>query len=214
MYEVVFFDFDGTIVDSGEGIKESVKKSLEEIGIKEEREDVLNSFIGPPLFDSYMKHYDITPEVADRAVENYRKHYRNGGLKKFKVYEGVEKMLKDLNNAGVKVCLATAKPKEFAETMLDSIDFSKYFYFINGASFDASKRTKTAVIKDNLEKLDFDKSTIVMIGDRENDITGAKNCGLDSIGVLYGFGSEEELRDAGCTKIAKTPEDVVKEVLK
>ena len=214
MYEIVFFDFDGTLVNSGEGIKESVKKSLSEIGINEEREEVLNSFIGPPLFDSYMKHYDITAEVADKAVENYRKYYRNGGIKKFSVYEGVEKMLKDLNDAGVKVCLATAKPKEFALTMLESIDFVKYFYFINGASFDESKRTKTAVIKDTIDVNNFDKSKIVMVGDRENDIEGAKNCEIDSIGVLYGFGSREEFIEAGCKTICETTEDVVKEILK
>ena len=214
MYEIVFFDFDGTLVNSAEGITESVKYALLSLGIKEEREDVLNSFIGPPLFDSFMKNYDIEAEVADRAVEKYRENYRRNGLKKFSVYDGVEKMLKDLNDAGVKVCLATAKPKEFAYTMLESIDFVKYFYYINGASFDESKRTKTAVIKDTIEVNNFDKSKIVMVGDRENDITGAKNCGIDSIGVLYGFGSREEFCDAGCKTIVKTPEDVVKEILK
>lgn len=215
MYDIVFFDLDGTILDSAEGIKESAQYALEAIGIKEERDEVLNSFIGPPLFDSFVKNYNLTKEVADRAVEKYRENYnKNGAMMKFKVYSGVENMLKALNDAGCTVCLATAKPKEYAQKMLESIGFTKYFDFINGASFDESKRTKTAVIKDTIESKNYDISKIVMVGDRENDITGAKNCSIASIGVLYGYGSYEELEEAGCKTICKTTEDVVREILK
>ena len=215
MYEIVFFDLDGTILDSAPGIIESVKYALSDLGIKEEREEVLNTFIGPPLFDAFTKNYEMEKEVADRAVEKYRENYNgNEAMKKFKVYDGVENMLKALKDAGLTVCLATAKPREYALKMLESIDFCKYFNFINGASFDESKRTKTSVIKDTIETKNFDKSKIVMVGDRENDITGAKNCDIASIGVLYGYGSRKELIDAGCKTICKTPEDVVKEILK
>ena len=215
MYDIIFLDLDGTLLDSAPGIIESVKYALSSFGINEEREEVLNSFIGPPLFDSFVKNYGLEKEVADRAVEKYRENYNgNEAMKKFTVYDGVENMLKALNDAGLKVCLATAKPREYAYKMLESVDFVKYFYFINGASFDESKRTKSAVIKDTIEVNNFDKSKIVMVGDRENDITGAKRNDIASIGVLYGYGDEEELMEAGCKTIVKTPEDVVKEILK
>lgn len=215
MYDVVFFDLDGTLVDSAPGIIESVKYALSSLGINEEREEALNSFIGPPLFDAFTKNYNLSKDIADRAVEKYRENYNgNGAMKKFTVYPGVENMLKYLNDAGIKVCLATAKPKEYAQKMLESVDFIKYFYFINGASFDESKRTKSAVIKDTIDTNNFDKSKIVMVGDRENDITGALKNDIASIGVLYGYGDEKELQDAGCRTICKTPEDVVKEILK
>lgn len=215
MYDIIFFDLDGTLLDSAPGILESVKYALSSLGIKEEREEVLNSFIGPPLFDAFSKNYNLEKEVADRAVEKYRENYNdNGAMKKFTVYNGVENMLKSLNNAGLTICLATAKPREYAYKMLESVDFTKYFHFINGASFDETKRTKSAVIKDTINTNNFDKSRIVMVGDRENDITGARKNNIASIGVLYGYGDEEELRDAGCKIICKTPADVVKEILK
>ncbi len=215
MQDIIFFDLDGTIVDSAPGIKMSVKYALEHFGINETRDEVLNLFIGPPLFDAFSRIYNMKKEDADRAVEKYRENYNgNNAMENFTVYDGVEEMLKALKDAGFTICLATAKPTPYAEKILNKAGLSKYFYFINGASFDEIKRTKTAVIKETIEVNNFDKSRILMIGDRENDITGAKNNGIDSLGILYGYGSEDELRDAGCKRICKTPEDVVKELIK
>lgn len=212
--DIIFFDFDGTIVDSAPGIKESVQYALRHFGIDEKREEMLNLFIGPPLFDAFRDYYNMSDEDADTAVEKYRENYRgNKAMEKFTVYDGVEKMLKTLQDAGFTLCVASAKPTFFVKTMLDKADLSKYFYMINGASFDESKRTKDAVIAETIEVNDFEKNCILMVGDRENDVTGAKVNGIDVLGVTYGYGTEEELKEAGCKNTAKTPEEVAKIII-
>ncbi len=214
MKDIIFFDFDGTIVDSAPGIKESVKYALSYFGIEETREEMLNLFIGPPLFDAFSEHYNMNKEDADKAVEKYRENYNgNNAMEHFLVYDGVEEMLKTLKSEGFTLCIASAKPTPYIKKMLESVDLAKYFYFINGASFDETKRTKSAVIKETIEVNNFPKERILMVGDRENDVTGARKCGIDILGVLYGYGDEKELCDAGCEKLAKTPEDVVKIIL-
>ncbi len=214
MKDIIFFDFDGTIVDSAPGIKASVKYALSYFGIEETREEMLNIFIGPPLFDAFSEYYNMNKEEADTAVEKYRENYNgNNAMEYFFVYEGVENMLKTLSSEGFTLCIASAKPTPYIKRMLDSVDLSKYFYFINGASFDETKRTKSAVIKETIEVNNFPKERILMVGDRENDVTGAKKNDIDILGVLYGYGDEKELSDAGCVKLAKTPEDVVKIIM-
>lgn len=212
--DILFFDLDGTIVDSAPGIKESVKYALIHFGIDEKDEEKLNLFIGPPLFDAFSSIYGMNNNDADTAVAKYRENYKqNKAMLKYKVYDGVEKMLKTLKEKGYTICLATAKPKEFAEIILDDADLSKYFYIINGASFDASKRSKTAVIKDTIETNNFKKEIILMIGDRENDVTGAKNNNIDVLGVTYGYGDKKELNDAGCFNVVNSPSEVAEFIL-
>lgn len=214
MKDIIFFDFDGTIVDSAPGIKESVKYALLHFGIEETREEMLNLFIGPPLFDAFSKHYNMNSKDADTAVEKYRENYNgNNAMEHFFVYDGVEEMLKTLKCEGFTLCIASAKPTPYIKKMLDSVDMSKYFDVINGASFDETKRTKSAVIKDTIETNNYPKERILMVGDRENDVTGALKNDIDVLGVLYGYGDEKELSDAGCKNLAKTPEDVVKFIL-
>lgn len=214
MKDIIFFDFDGTIVDSAPGIKESVKYALLHFGIEENREEMLNLFIGPPLFDAFSKYYNMSEEDANTAVEKYRENYNgNNAMEHFLVYDGVEDMLKTLKHQGFTLCIASAKPTPYIKKMLDSVDMSKYFDVINGASFDETKRTKSAVIKDTIETNNYPKERILMVGDRENDITGAIKNDIDVLGVLYGYGDEKEHRDAGCKNLAKTPEDVVKFIL-
>lgn len=212
--DIIFLDLDGTLVDSAPGIKESVKYALLYFGIEENDEEKLNLFIGPPLFNAFSKNYGMKKEDADKAVEKYRENYKqNKAMLKYKVYDGVEKMLKTLKEKGFTICLATAKPKDFAEIILEDATLSKYFDIINGASFDASKRSKTAVIKETIEKNNFIKERILMVGDRENDVTGAKNNGICVLGVTYGYGDKKELNDAGCFDIVNTPEEVTEFIL-
>ena len=211
--DIIFFDFDGTIVDSAPGIKASVQYALRHFGIEETREDILNMFIGPPLFDAFSKHYNMAPEDADTAVAKYRENYNdNNAMTMFTVYDGVEEMLRNLKEDGYTLCVASAKPTLYIKKMLDSADLSRYFYFINGASFDESKRTKSAVIAETIEVNKFSKERILMVGDRENDVTGAIKNGIDVLGVLYGYGDEKELKDAGCKVVAESPDDVVRKV--
>lgn len=213
--EILFFDLDGTITDSAPGIKESVKYALSFFGIDEQDEEKLNLFIGPPLFDAFSLYYNMNKEDADTAVAKYRENYKqNKAMLKYKVYDGVEEMLKTLKEKGYKIFLATAKPMEFAKIILEDAGLSKYFDEISGASFDASKRSKSAVIKDLIERNNFDKEKILMIGDRENDVTGAKNNGIDVLGVTYGYGDKKELNDAGCFEIVSSPFEVSEYIIK
>ncbi len=214
MKDIIFFDFDGTIVDSAPGIKASVQYALLHFGIEENREEILNLFIGPPLFDAFSEHFNMSEKDANIAVEKYRENYNgNGAMNNFLVYDGVEEMLKTLKSEGFTLCIASAKPTPYIKKMLESVDLAKYFYFINGASFDETKRTKSAVIKETIEVNNFPKERILMVGDRENDVTGAKKNDIDILGVLYGYGDKKELCDAGCKNLAKTPDDVVKFIL-
>ncbi len=213
-YDVIFFDLDGTIVDSAPGILESVKYALNFFGIKEENEEKLNLFIGPPLFDAFSEHYNMNREDADLAVAKYRENYNeNKAVLKYSVYEEIEEVLRELKKAGKTICLATAKPLKFAEIILKEAGLYNYFDIVNGASFDESKRTKTAVIKDTIESNNFKKDKILMVGDRENDVTGAKNNNIDVLGVLYGYGDEKELKDAGCENIVNKPKDILNFIL-
>ena len=214
MKDIIFFDFDGTIVDSAPGIKASVKYALSHFGIDENREEMLNLFIGPPLFDAFSKYYDMGKDDADTAVFKYRENYNtNGAMNNFLVYDGVENMLKILKDAGFTLCIASAKPTPYIKKMLESVDMVKYFYFINGASFDETKRSKSAVIKETIEINNFPKERILMVGDRENDVTGAKKNGISVLGVTYGYGDEKELRDAGCKDVVSSPDEVVEFIL-
>ena len=212
---VLFFDLDGTIVDSKAGILESVKYALKFFDIEEKDEEKLNLFIGPPLFDAFSSVYGMNQEQSDLAVEKYRENYReNKGILKYTLYPEIEEVLKSLKEAGKTICLATAKPLEFAKMILEDANIDKYFDVVNGASFDETKRTKEAVIKETIDKNGFLKEEILMIGDRENDVSGAIKNEIDVLGVLYGYGDEKELIDAGCKNIVKDVLDIKKFILK
>ncbi len=208
--DIIFFDLDGTLIDSAPGIKESVKYALSFFNIEEKDEKKLNLFIGPPLFDAFSLYYNMDKETADKAVEKYRENYNdNKAMEKFFVYSGVEKMLKTLKEKGYIICLATAKPQKYAQKILEKCNLDKYFDYINGASFDEKKRTKTAVIKETIEINHYEKERILMVGDRENDAEGAKNNSIAVLGVTYGYGTKEELKEAGCSVLVSSPDEVV-----
>ena len=211
MFDTSLFDLDGTLTDPGEGITNSVAYALEKYHIKVEDKKQLYKFIGPPLKDSFMKYYGFSEEEAIKAIEYYRERFRDIGIFENEVYEGIENMLKAINDSGKKIVLATSKPEEFAVRILEHFELKKYFTFVAGASMDSSRSKKGDVIAYAISLCEgFDKNTAVMIGDREHDIIGAKENGLKSIGVLYGYGSEKELKSCGADYIVSTPEDILK----
>ena len=210
MYDTVLFDLDGTLTDPGEGITNSVAYALRKYGIEVTDRRELYKFIGPPLVDSFMKYYDFSQEEALKAVEYYREYFRDKGIFENRVYEGVEDMLRQLHTMGKRLVLATSKPEEFALRILQHFDLKKYFSVVAGASMDSSRSKKGDVIAYALSMCDsIDKNIAIMVGDREHDIIGAKENGLRSIGVLYGYGSEDELKNSGADYIAKTPSDII-----
>lgn len=214
-YKYVLFDLDGTLTDPKEGITKSVAYALEAYGIHVEDLDSLCKFIGPPLKDSFVKFYGFSEEQGYEAVEKYREYFRPHGVYENKVYAGVDKLLAELKASGKMTILATSKPTVFANTILEHFDLMKYFDVVCGSELDGSRVKKGDVITYALEQVaekdtGFDKSKAVMIGDREHDILGAKENGLDSIGVLYGYGDRAEHEAAGADYIVETVEELIK----
>lgn len=211
MFDIVLFDLDGTLTDPGEGITNSVAYALKKYDIEISDKSELYKFIGPPLKDSFMRYYGFDEDKAEQAIAFYREYFRDKGIFENRVYEGVEHLLRQLHTDGKKIVLATSKPEEFAVRILEHFDLKKYFSVVAGASMDSSRSKKGDVIAYAISLCDgFNKDTAVMIGDREHDVIGAKENSLKSIGVLYGYGSEEELRKSGADYIVATPEAVLK----
>ncbi|MBQ7295442.1 MAG: HAD family hydrolase [Clostridia bacterium] len=208
MHDIILFDLDGTLTDPGLGITNSVAYALKRFGIEAECRESLYSFIGPPLKDSFMKYYGFSEEKAMQAIEVYREYFRDKGLYENEVYDGIRELLEKIKDSGRKIVLATSKPEEFSVRILEHFDLIKYFDVVAGASMDEKRNKKGDVIFYAMEKGGFTADKAIMIGDREHDIFGAKENGLPSIGVLYGYGSEDELKSAGADYIAKTVEDV------
>ena len=209
-FKYILFDLDGTITESGPGIMNSVAYALEKMGYEEKDREKLKRFIGPPLTDSMMKYYGMSEEDAAKAVRYYREYYTEKGIFENKIYDGVQEVLSDIKNSGRKIALATSKPELFAKQILDYFNLTEYFDFIGGATMDSSRNTKGDVINYTLQNLKIkDLSTVVMVGDREQDIIGAKQAGIDSIGVLFGYGDRKELENAGAVYIAKTVKEII-----
>lgn len=209
VYDTYLFDLDGTIIDSSPGIVASVNYALDQFGIKEPNQEKLLRFIGPPLTESFQKFYGFSEEDSIQAVYYYRENYEAGGMFQCSVYEGLEDTLKALKEAGKKILVATSKPEVYARKILKHFGLDSYFDYIAGMELDGGRGTKAEVIAYGLETCGIkDKSKILMIGDREHDIFGAKAMGVDSMGVLYGFGSREEFEEAGATYIVKNPGEI------
>ena len=215
MVEYVFFDLDGTLTDPGEGITNSVAYSLKKNGIAPPPREELYKFIGPPLIGSYMKYYGFDSVGARAMVEDYREYFRERGIFENEVYEGIYDLLSSLKASGKKLVLATSKPEPFAKTILSHFELDKYFYFVAGALMDETRTKKGDVIRYALtccgEPM---RDNVIMVGDREHDILGAKENGLRSIGVLYGYGSRDELLRSGADLIAAKPCDIEKMIEK
>ncbi len=211
MYNTVLFDLDGTIINSEKGILNSVQYALNKYGAPMPERHALNFFLGPPLDDSFSKLLKISKQEAEILVKYYREYYRPKGIFEIELYSGVKELLIKIKESGRRTVIATSKPEEFAVKILKYLGIEEYFDIIAGATFDNTRSEKIDIIKYALDKIGTaDKNSIVMVGYRKFDCEGAAELGLDSIGVLYGFGSREELETAGATYLAETATDVYK----
>ena len=209
-YEIFLFDLDGTITDSALGITNSVMYALKKFGIEETDRTKLYKFIGPPLTESFEKFYGFTKEQSLDGVKYYREYYHDKGIYENRVYDGLEEVLKKINEAGKQAIVATSKPEEYAKVIIDHFHLTKYFACVAGMEMDGGRGTKAQVITYALEKNDItDKSKVLMIGDREHDVIGAHENGLDCLGILYGFGSCKEFEEAGADYIRENVEDIL-----
>ncbi|MDO4521631.1 MAG: HAD family hydrolase [Eubacteriales bacterium] len=205
----LLFDLDGTLTDSEEGITKCVAYALEHFGIHETDQGMLRKFIGPPLMDSFMEYYGFSEEMALEATEKYRERFGKIGLFENTVYEGIPQLLAELQASGKKLILATSKPLMYAKKIMERHGLAKYFYDMQGPEMDGTRNRKEEVVAYALQVNHIEDVTeAVMIGDRLHDIVGARACGLDCIGVLYGFGDREELEHYGATQIVETVEEL------
>ncbi len=210
-YKYVLFDLDGTIIDSGKSIIAATEYALDKMSKPVPELSVLRKFIGPPLIESFMRYTGMTHAEAERAMAEYRYYYNDmGGIFDCDVYDGVEEMLKELLAEGKTLAVATTKPITPSNRILEHFGLAEYFTFVAGDTDECTRSAKSDVIAYCLESLGSPNiEEVLMVGDREYDIIGANQNGMDSVGVLYGFGSEEELRSAGAGYIAESPKDVV-----
>lgn len=191
------FDLDGTLTDPMIGITSSVKYALSYFNIEVEDLRSLCPFIGPPLKTSFKDFYQFTDEQADVAIAKYREYFSKQGIFENTLYQGTDELLRLLTENEMKIYLATSKPQPFAQQILEYFHLESYFTFVGGSTFDGSRSEKADVIQYVLDSTDIKtRSDVVMIGDRKYDIEGAKANNIDSIGVLYGYGDEEELANA------------------
>ncbi len=209
MYQYILFDLDGTLTDSREGITKSVQYALDQIGIHEPDLTSLEHFIGPPLYDEFMRCYGFSPEVAKTAVAAYRERYNEVGWKENLLFDGIPAVLKALGDAGRKLGVASSKPKVFVERILNLFDIAQYFDVVSGATLDGKVSTKAQVLDCALNGLGVtDKAQAVLVGDRMHDVEGAKAHGIDCVGVTFGFGGRQELAEAGAAHIVDTMDEL------
>lgn len=209
MYDTVLFDLDGTLTDPGLGITNSVMYALAKYGIEVKERRELYRFIGPPLIESFESFYGFSHGQAVESVGFYREYYREKGIYENKVYEGIPALLARIKAAGKRILLATSKPEEFAVEILRHFGLFEYFDIAAGAAMDETRTAKADVIAYALEKAGItERGGCIMVGDRKHDILGAKAQGMASIGVLFGYGSRQELEEAGADLIAETVEDI------
>lgn len=209
-YDIYIFDFDGTLSDSIPGIKNSVKYALSFLGIDETDEKKLDFFIGPPLFESFTKLYNVSDETANMLIEKYRERYSKKACEESTLYPGIKEMLSELKARKKKLAIASSKPLLFVEEIANGLGIFEFFDYIAGETFEHTHSSKKELINEAFTSLGgTDKSKALMTGDRFYDIEGAVLAGVDSAGAVYGFGNEEELKTAGATYILYKPSDIL-----
>lgn len=211
-YTDFFFDFDGTIMDTSEGIFNAFDYALSYFGKELPGHDFYDRCIGPPLAYSFENFFGFSKEMAcGECIKKYREYYTPKGLYEVKIYPGIEQVLKILHDDGCGVYLATSKPEYLALTLLKKYNLLQYFTFCGGADESETRADKVQVIDYVIEScsLQGKKDKILMIGDRKYDILGAGKRGIDAIGVLWGFGSREEFTDCNAYGIIESPEEIL-----
>ncbi len=217
-YRYIIFDLDGTLIKTEEGLFDSITYALEQSGVDPGSREGMKRMIGPVLWESFRKFYHMSAEEADRANELFNEAYEKEGIYNASVYDGVEQMLRTLQDAGRILLVVTAKPRDMAETVLHHTGLEQYFQTVIGPAREDKKTDKRSLLEKALSYLEISgkqtetdlKDHTVMVGDRMFDILGAVETGIDSIGVLYGYGERGELVSAGATRLADTPAEVAK----
>lgn len=209
-YQYCFWDLDGTFTNSAPGITHSVRYAMEQMGKPLSPDHDLRCFIGPPLLYSFEHFLGLSPEDSQRAVDHYRVCYRAGAMLECEVYDGIREVLEELTKRGIICVLATCKPHEFACRIVEHFDLMKYLAFVSGPEMDGTRNEKHEVIAYAMDKLGIPSpDAVLMVGDRRDDVVGAARCNMACVGVAWGFGTKEELCEAGAIGVISTPEELL-----
>ncbi|MDC7286398.1 HAD-IA family hydrolase [Blautia schinkii] len=211
MYKAILFDLDGTLTESGEGITKSVQYALEKLGRPEPDLNKLMVFVGPPLMEQFMLYAGLDEETARQAVTFYRERYSVTGLYENKPYPGVENMLQELRQKGYILAVSSSKPEHFVNKVLDYFNLTHYFDEIVGSEMNGSRTKKSDVIEETLRRLNMQnhRDQVLMVGDKEHDVFGAREAGLECVAVSYGYGTREELEGSKPLKIVGSAEELL-----
>ena len=211
-YDLILFDLDGTLTDSGEGITKSVQYALSKFGIEEPELEKLRKFIGPPLIDSFENYYGFSREDAIKARNIYKERYLPIGWMENRPYDGIEKVLDELQKTGIMMGVATSKPEDVAEKVLEYFELKKYFPVIcaapnNGLNGEKPGRIRAAI--EEARALGCEAKNVIMVGDTRFDVLGAHECGIPCVGVTWGFAVEGEFEACGTEYIVDTMEGLL-----
>lgn len=214
-YDYVIFDFDGTVVDTGEGILKSLQYSFKEMGREVPNLSDLKKFIGPPVYYSYTEYYGVSEKDVGMYIKKYRERYREKGIYECELYKGFPRLIDVLHEKGVKVGIASSKPESLIYDVADFLGVTGNFDAIVGVQIDDSNHSsKTGLILEAMKKLGADdKTKALMVGDRCYDIDGAAGAGVDSCGVLWGYGSKDEFEEHNATYIVSDTQELLKLIL-
>ena len=207
-FKAVLFDFDGTLVDSSEGIFKSLIYAFDADGKPAPDEKTLRKFIGPPIYDSFKTLFGYKDEKIDFMIEKYRERYRSVGWHEARVYDGIPELVRALREQGVKMATASSKPTPFIRQIIEEQGLLPYFDYLGGTAFDNISSNKTEILNHAMQELGVSPGETVMVGDRLFDIRGAQGAGIPCIAVLYGFGSRSEFEEYGAQYIVETPQDI------
>ncbi len=205
-FEVILFDLDGTLTDSKPGIVACIRHTLEQLEIEIDAGIDLETYIGPPLEDTFTSlcaDIDVT-----RAIRIYRERYSSTGLYENSVYHGIEACLEKLGTRAESMFVATSKPTVYSERIIAHFGLGRYFKMIYGSHLDGRLGNKAELLSHLLQQENISASDAVMIGDRKFDIIGARSNSIHSVGVLWGYGSEQELHDAGADDLCRHPDQL------
>lgn len=208
--KTILFDLDGTLTESGEGIIKSVQYALEKMGRPEPDLHKLRVFIGPPLLEQFMKYAQMTRPEAEKAVCFYRERYLPVGIFENSPYPGIPEMLKTLTDSGLQLAVASSKTEDSVNRVLAHYGLASYFDAAVGSEPDGRGSKKAEVIEETLRRLHLeqDREQVIMVGDKEHDVEGARLAGLRCVAVGYGYGTFEELMTVKPFKIVQTVEEL------
>jgi len=215
MIKNVIFDLDGTLLDTKEGVIESAKYAARQMGYDELPYETMLSFVGPPIQNSFMKHYGCDQEMAQKAANIFRDYYKNTALLLAEPYEGIYDLCRVLKEHGVKMSVATYKREDYALTLLRHFDFHRYCDPMHGAD-NNNVLKKEDIVRMCQEEMGVTKEDSVLIGDTDNDAKGAVKANTPFIAVTYGFGfrNEDDVAEYPHIGVANTPMEIAEIILK